>query len=236
TNLCTAAALMTWVVWDMMSSRRKSSLVGAVNGMIVGLVAITPAAGFVNGVGAILMGIIASSVVWCTMNLLGDKGIFKRVDDALGVVHTHGFAGLCGGLLVGLFADPAVIEYAGSGKVASFSVKGLFYGHPWQFMLQLFAALTIIAWDGVVTFLILKLISLFVPLRMTEEEMLAGDSAVHGEILAAEQLPEPVQPEPEPPLGPHQRVPVGVGDGAGLQAPTMPQSSSMARTEPPPTG
>ena len=65
TNLATAAALLTWMLWDMfLSKAKKPTFLGAVNGMIVGLVAITPAAGFVNGTGALLMGIIASTIVW----------------------------------------------------------------------------------------------------------------------------------------------------------------------------
>ena len=82
---------------------------------------------------------------------------FNRVDDALGVVYTHGIAGLFGGLLVGLLADPNMIVYLGLGKTAtSFSGAGLFYGHPKQLLIQAGAALTIIVWDGLVTFLILK--------------------------------------------------------------------------------
>src|SRR5207302_3191222 len=94
TNLAAATALLTWLTIDMLA-RGKPSLVGAVNGMITGLVAITPAAGFVNGFGAILIGIVAAGIPWFTMNKVA---IFRRVDDALGVVHTHGFAGLIGGL------------------------------------------------------------------------------------------------------------------------------------------
>ncbi len=73
--------------------------------MIVGLVAITPAAGFVDGTGALLMGVIASSIVWLAWNKLANRP-FSKVDDAMGVVYTHGIAGLTGGLLVGFFANP----------------------------------------------------------------------------------------------------------------------------------
>jgi ammonium transporter, Amt family len=226
TNLCTAVALLAWVLWDMVSARRKPSLVGAVNGMIVGLVAITPAAGYVNGAGAIFIGLIASSIVWVTMNLLGDKGVFRKVDDALGVVHTHGVAGLCGGLLVGLFADPDMIIYPATGKASAVSVTGLFYGHPWQFMLQLFAALTIIAWDGIVTFILLKIISIFVPLRYPDEVLEIGDPETMGEVLEAPGLPEAIQPLPEMPL--HAAAPVSAA-GAGSS-----HSSAATAVDPPP--
>ena len=69
-----------------------------------------------NGVGAILVGLIASTVVWFAWNYLSRCRPFSKVDDALGVVYTHGFAGLTGGLLVGLLADPAMTEYGVKGK------------------------------------------------------------------------------------------------------------------------
>ena len=183
TNLATAASLLTWLLMDMSAKPKKPTFLGAVNGMIVGLVTITPAAGYVNGWGALVMGILASVVVWFSFNKLSTKGIFAKVDDALGVIHTHGVAGLMGGLMVGLFADPKMIVYLGLGKQPNVYVAGLFYGHPWQFMIQLFAALTIIAWDAVVTFILLKIIGLFIPLRMPDEVLEIGDLEIHSEQL-----------------------------------------------------
>ena len=80
--------------------------------MICGLVGITPAAGYVNGIGAIIIGVVCSAVVWVAWYTL-PKYVwpFNKVDDALGVVYTHGIAGLLGGLLVGVLADPNIIEY-----------------------------------------------------------------------------------------------------------------------------
>src|SRR5207248_663699 len=96
TNLATATALLVWLVLDLFfSPQRKGTFLGAINGMITGLVAITPAAGFVNGLGALLIGLIASVLVWLSWHKLGRSRLFKKVDDALGVVHTHGVAGLC---------------------------------------------------------------------------------------------------------------------------------------------
>src|SRR5580658_2317182 len=152
TNLATAVALMVWVVLDLfLSKQRKPTLLGAVNGMIVGLVAITPAAGYVNGNGAIAIGAIASAVVWVAWNYLSKVWIFKKVDDAMGVVYTHGIAGLCGGLLVGVFADPKMIIYLGVGGSSNITNTGAIYGHPGLVLTQLLTALTIIVWDGVVT-------------------------------------------------------------------------------------
>lgn len=198
TNMAAGAALLTWMLMDMASSHKKATFLGVINGMIVGLVAITPAAGYVNGWGALTIGIIASFVVWFSFNKLSQKWIFKKVDDAMGVVHTHGVAGLMGGLMVGLFADPKMIVYIGIGKTSSFSVKGLFYGHPWQVMLQLFGALTIIVWDALGTFVLLKIVGLITPLRMSDDILEIGDLAVHGEQV-------------EPPPDTARRVVAGVG-------------------------
>lgn len=183
TNLAAATAMLTWMTIDLLANG-KPSLLGSVNGMITGLVAITPAAGFVNGVGAIAIGVAASAIPWFTLNKLGNRGIFARVDDALGVVHTHGFAGLVGGLMVGLVADPKMMVYLGSGKASGFSVGGLFYtGDGHQFRAQLGAAATIIVFDGIMTFVILKLISLVVPLRLPDSVLEVGDADIHGEEL-----------------------------------------------------
>ena len=98
--------------------------------MICGLVGITPAAGFVNGLGAIIIGLVASAVVWTAWYTL-PKYVwpFNKVDDALGVVYTHGIAGLLGGLLVGLLADPNVLEYPAAPGGAAFGGAGWIWGH-----------------------------------------------------------------------------------------------------------
>src|SRR6202007_188145 len=110
TNLCTAVAMLVWIGWDY-AVREKPSLIGAGHGIITGLVAITPGGGGVTGWGAIWIGIIASTIVWMAIRFLSRAPVFRHVDDTLGVVYTHGIAGLCGGLMVGLFADPHLVEY-----------------------------------------------------------------------------------------------------------------------------
>jgi Amt family ammonium transporter len=182
TNLATAVALLTWMILDYtVGPERKPTLLGAINGMIVGLVAITPAAGYVNGLGAILIGLIGSVLVFLAWNYLSRVRPFSKVDDTLGVVYTHGIAGLAGGLLVGLFADPHMIVYLGLGKTPSFSGAGLFYGHPKQLLIQLGAAATVIAWDALVTFVILRVLGLFMKLRMPDPVLEEGDVGVHNE-------------------------------------------------------
>src|SRR6516225_8368423 len=201
TNLATAVAMMTWIVMDMIGGPgKKATFLGGINGMICGLVGITPAAGYVNGVGAIIIGAVDSAIVWFAWNYLSKVRPFSKVDDALGVVYTHGIAGLFGGLLVGLLADPKMIVYLGIGKNPNVTTSGLFYGHPHQLLVQAGAALTIIVWDGLVTFLILKGIGLFMRLRIPDAELEIGDVAVHGEeAYPAEELALVGAGAPEPP-------------------------------------
>ena len=185
TNLATAVAMMTWIIMDMtLSSEKKPTFLGGLNGMICGLVGITPAAGYVNGLGAIVIGLVCSAIVWGAWYYL-PKYVwpFNKVDDALGVVYTHGIAGLFGGLLTGLLADPNMIVYLGLGKNPSISGVGLFYGHPKQLLIQLLTALTIIAWDAFATFAILMVIKYVFrrKLRLPDEALEIGDVAVHGE-------------------------------------------------------
>lgn len=104
TNLCTAVSLLTWTLCDMLYFK-KPSVIGAVNGMITGLVAITPAAGVVAGWGAILLGVGSGAVPWVSMNIIGKTKFFERhFDDTLGITHTHMVAGFVGGFGTGLWA------------------------------------------------------------------------------------------------------------------------------------
>src|SRR5579862_3851437 len=199
TNLCTAVAMLVWVAWDLIY-RDKPSLIGTVNGMITGLVGITPAAGYVNGYGAVLIGVIAATVVWMSIRYLSRTALFRKVDDTLGVVYTHGIAGLCGGLLVGIFADPKINLYHG----ISF-LPGLVNGGGTLLRWQLEAAAWVIVFSGIVTYLLLRLVALAIPLRASNEELEIGDHAIHGhEVYPADVAtlggfgtPQPLQ-EPVP--------------------------------------
>ena len=98
--------------------------------MICGLVGITPCAGFVNGRGAIYVGAIDAAVVWVAWNYLSKVRPFSKVDDALGVVYTHGIAGFIGGMLLGVFGDPNILELGcghlnADGQVVNTSAGGL---------------------------------------------------------------------------------------------------------------
>jgi Amt family ammonium transporter len=196
TNLSTAVAFLVWVLWDYVT-HRKPSMIGSVNGMIVGLVAITPAAGFVNGYGAL----------------------------AIGVIYTHGFAGLMGGLMVAVFADPKMLVYLGIGKGSGFSATGLINGNWVLLKWQALTALFVIAWSAGVTYLLLKFVGRFVSLRMSEEDMEAGDVAVHGHEVYPSDIPSLALPTGIPgwvavPIGSAASKSGAAREGGGTVPPT----------------
>jgi Amt family ammonium transporter len=125
------------------------------------------------------IGVIASAVVYVAYNYLALLRPFRNVDDTLGVVYTHGFAGLLGGLLTGLLADSAMEIVPGA------SVTGGLHLLKWQAL----TALWVIAFSGCATFVLLKLVGVFVPLRMSEEDMEMGDLAVHGHEVYPSDIP-----------------------------------------------
>jgi ammonium transporter, Amt family len=185
TNTATAVGLIVWTLMDKMAYG-KPSVIGAVNGMIAGLVAITPAAGYVDGWGAIIIGVCAGIIPWLAMNKLQKTKLMMKVDDTLSVFSTHGCAGLMGGLLTGILANPAMLEYIGTDKDApGVNITGWLYGNAHQFVLQLEGAAFIIVYNAIATFIILKVISFFTPLRMDEAMLKVGDDAVHGETAYA---------------------------------------------------
>jgi ammonium transporter, Amt family len=185
TNTATACGVLVWTLCDKMAYG-KPSVIGAVNGMIAALVAITPAAGYVNGWGAIIIGVCAGIIPWMSMNWLQKTTLMMKVDDTLSVFSTHGVAAITGGLLTGILACPAMLEYIGTEKDApGVNVTGLIYGNPHQLVLQIYGALFIIAYNAVITFIILKVISFITPLRMDEATLRVGDDAVHGETAYA---------------------------------------------------
>lgn len=176
TQVCTATSLLTWTLCDIIYYK-KPAVLGAVNGMITGLVAITPAAGVVATWSAIVIGLLSGSIPWLSMNFMGRKAPFKYVDDTLGVFHTHCVAGCLGGFMTGLFATEA-----GSAAFGIANPGGAISGNGRQVWLQIVGALFIIGWNAVWTCILLLLIKLVVPLRMTDEQLMVGDDAIHGEV------------------------------------------------------
>jgi ammonium transporter, Amt family len=181
TNTATAVALLVWTMMDKLAYG-KPSVLGAVNGMIAGLVAITPAAGYVDGIGAIIIGVCAGIIPWLSMNKFQKLGFMKKVDDVLGVFSTHGVAAVTGGLLTGVLANPDMLVYIGTDKDApGISTTGGLA----QLLLQAEGAAFIIVYNVIMTFIIIKVISFIVPLRMDEATLKVGDDAVHGETAYA---------------------------------------------------
>lgn len=175
TNTCTAMSLLTWTICDMFYYK-KPSILGAVNGMITGLVAITPAAGVVAGWGAVAIGFFSGSIPWLSMNIVGKKvKLFAAVDDTLGVFHTHCVAGIVGGFLTGIFATEA-----GCAAFACVDVGGgLVAGNARQVWVQIVGFLFVIGWNAVWTTILLLLLKLVVPLRMSDDELSVGDDAIY---------------------------------------------------------
>ena len=204
TNLATATGVIVWIALDAwLTKEKKPTFLGAVNGMICGLVGITPCAGWVNGRGAIYVGVICTGIVWVAWNFLSKVRPFSKVDDALGVIYTHGIAGFFGGLLLGIFGDPDMLEYGcghldadrpgrrhhgrrstpPAGQCVPFSVNGLIYtGSAHQLWEQFRAAIWVIFWSALVTFILMKLIGLVLRGARYKDEILeVGDLAIHGE-------------------------------------------------------
>ncbi|MHB8437920.1 MAG: ammonium transporter [Acidimicrobiales bacterium] len=203
TNLATAVGVLVWMGMDAwLTKGKKPTFLGGVNGMICGLVGITPCAGWVNAWGAIAVGAICTVIVWVAWNYLSKVRPFSRVDDALGVIYTHGIAGFFGGMLLGIFGDPNMIEYGcgklnSAGQVATnssgyltahggctpFGVGGLMYtGSAHQLWEQFRAAIWVIVWSAVITFILMKLIGLVLRGARYKDEILeVGDLAIHDE-------------------------------------------------------
>ncbi len=169
TNTAAAMAAITWVTISWLH-RGTPSVVGAAVGAIAGLVAITPAAGYVTPAAAILIGLGVGVICYGAALLR----VRSRVDDALDVFAVHGVGGAFGALATGIFATTAV-NAAG--------VNGLLAGNPGQLLTQLFAVAVVGAYSAVVTVAILFVISLVVPVRVPGPEEETGlDLAQHGEI------------------------------------------------------
>jgi Amt family ammonium transporter len=168
THTAAAAALTTWMLLDLARTRRATA-VGAATGAVVGLVAITPAAGYVSPRGALAIGVLAAGASYAAI-LLRPR---TRVDDALDVFACHGIAGIMGALLTGVFARKA-INPAGA--------DGLLAGNPHQLWVQLVAVGATIALASVGTVVILALVRAVMPLRLNVAEEIEGaDLSEHGE-------------------------------------------------------
>jgi len=169
THVAGAAGGLGWLIieWKL---RKRPTLVGTATGVIAGLVAITPGAGFVAIPSALLIGLIGAPVCYLSINFI--KARFKY-DDTLDAFGVHGMAGIWGAIATGLFATTSVNE-AGN--------NGLFYGNPEQLLHQLMGVGASVIITVIGTYVILKFIGLFTPLRVSEEEEITGlDLSLHAE-------------------------------------------------------
>jgi ammonium transporter, Amt family len=167
TNTAAAAAGLTWMVVSWLHKR--PSVLGLSTGVVVGLVAITPASGFVSPLSSIIIGSIAAvisyyGIIWRTKSGL---------DESLDVFACHGLGGITGALLTGVFAEKA-INSAGA--------NGLLFGNPHQFIIQLVTVLVVVTFSFIGALVIGKVVDLFIPLRVRENEEDVGlDISQHGE-------------------------------------------------------
>jgi len=168
TNTAAASAALGWMFTEWMT-RGKPTVLGAASGAVAGLVAITPASGFVGPMSALIIGAIAGAVCYSACNLKSKLGY----DDSLDVVGVHGVGGTWGALATGLFASKAINE-AGA--------DGLFFGNAGQLRTQLIAVLATYALAVVLTWVILKVVDATVGLRVADEDEVAGlDLSQHSE-------------------------------------------------------
>jgi Amt family ammonium transporter len=168
THMAAATATVTWALAEYVH-RGKASVLGAASGAVAGLVAITPAAGFVAPIGALVIGGVAGALCYLAINLKFAFGY----DDSLDVVAVHGVGGTWGAVATGLFASTA-INPAGR--------DGLFAGNPAQLGVQVVSVLATIAYSFILSFIILKVVDATMGLRVREEEEVEGlDLSQHGE-------------------------------------------------------
>jgi len=169
TQIATAAAALSWMGVEWMSNG-KPSVLGIISGAVAGLVAITPASGFVDPLGALVIGIVAGAACyWGAAKLK----VMLGYDDSLDAFGVHGIGGIVGALLTGVFAAEAVG-----------GTPGLLEGNGGQVWTQFVGILATIVWSGVATFVILKVVQLIVGLRVDDETEIEGlDINLHGEVV-----------------------------------------------------
>jgi ammonium transporter, Amt family len=171
TMTCSAAAAFAWIIFDAMRGRLPSAM-GSCIGAVVGLVAITPAAGFVSIPHAVAIGIISSVV----SNMMVEWRTHTSVDDTLDVFPCHGVGGIVGMLLTGVFADRNINSIVAD--------NGLIFGEKKLFLTQLIAMIAVSIFCLITSFVLLKVTDLITPLRVNESEELKGlDLSQHGESL-----------------------------------------------------
>jgi Amt family ammonium transporter len=176
THLAASAGAVTWMALEW-GTRGKPSVLGLISGAVAGLGTITPASGFVMPMQGLLIGIIAGGVCFWACTWLKPKFGY---DDSLDVFGVHGIGGITGTLLAGVFAVGAL----SATRELPGGVRGLLEGNPQQFLAQIYGVVITALWSGILTLVILKAVSAWVPLRVKEEDEVMGlDVSQHGEAL-----------------------------------------------------
>jgi Amt family ammonium transporter len=169
THLAASTGALTWMVLEWWT-RGKPSVLGMISGAVAGLGTITPASGFVLPWHGIVIGLLAGAICFWACTQLKQK---LGYDDSLDVFGVHGIGGTTGTLLCGVFAVAAIGETA-----------GLLEGNPGQLLYQVYGILAVAAWSGIATVVLLKVIELAVPLRVSKQSEIEGlDVTQHGEAL-----------------------------------------------------
>ncbi len=170
TNLAAAAAAVSWMILDWVI-KGKPSAIGISVGAVCGMAAVTAAAGYVNFTAAVIIGLAAGIISNLVANWRAGR---SKIDDTLDVFACHGIGGIIGALSVGLFATFAINSIA--------NVNGLFYGNPAQLGIQALAVVVVAAFAFVGSYLLLRLVDVFSPLRVSPKEEDEGlDMSQHGE-------------------------------------------------------
>jgi Amt family ammonium transporter len=176
THLAAATGALTWMALEWWT-RGKPSVLGMISGAIAGLGTITPASGFVLPWHGVVIGIIAGALCYWACTWLKRR---LGYDDSLDVFGVHGVGGATGTLLVGVFAVGAIS--ATPEMPAGF--PGLLEGNPRQVLIQLYGMAATLVWSGVLTYVVLKVVELMVPLRVSQQHEIEGlDVTQHGEAL-----------------------------------------------------
>ncbi len=181
TQIATAAAALGWMFVEWMA-KGKPSVLGICSGAVAGLVAITPASGYVDPAGALVIGFVAGAICfWSATSLKHMMGY----DDSLDAFGVHAIGGIIGAVLTGVFARATIIAGQSTGLTADqLSKGGLVDGHPEQVLTQLVGIGSVILYDAIGSYVLLKIIDWVIGLRVDEETEVEGlDLALHGEVV-----------------------------------------------------
>lgn len=168
TNTATAMAAISWMFIEWLHTK-KPTVLGLASGAVAGLVAITPAAGFVNIKGAIIIGILAGIIPYFAVASIKPR---LGYDDSLDAFGIHGVGGILGAILTGVFADPSINELG----------RGLLFGNPGQMLTQIIAVIVTIAYSAIMTLIIFMIVKVIIGVRVDIEHEITGlDESQHGE-------------------------------------------------------